>query len=163
VCESQAPECVAREAVHSRLIKEDLRLECEDFVERVTEFGEVDVVGSLVFEFDIQTTALLAKRKILATVQRQREDQWIIFKNLCRAVSLMYVAIDDGDTLDIAFMSQPKSRDGNVIEYAETASLAAKGVMRASGEIASESTIESVLRSTEGSAYAGQRAANKNF
>src|SRR3569832_1383786 len=75
----------------------------------------------------------------------------------------MNIAINDRDPLDVAFVAKPERGDRKIVEDAEAASLTAECVMRASGEIASEPTIECILRRTKGSSYAGERATNQTF
>jgi len=145
------------------LIENDLRLERKNPVKRGAKFGKVRVIGGAVFKFDVESASLLAERKILASVERQSEHLRIIFEYLRGAISLVHVAVDDGDALDVAVVAKPQSGDGNVIEDAETASLAAESVMRASGKIASETTVERILRSAESSADAGERAPYQAF
>src|SRR5260370_675544 len=76
------------------------------------------IVSRAIFECDVEVARFLAERKVLRTVQREREHGGLFSEDGGRAVALMHVAIDHGGTSDRPVAQQDGRGDRDVVEDA---------------------------------------------
>ncbi len=108
---------------------------CQRVGQRRAQRGQIGVVAGSVVEFDVEPARLLAKRKIVTPVQRDREDLRVVREDRGGAVPLMDVEIDDERPRHSPLRLQDTYRDGGVVEHAETLAERTVRVVRSPREV----------------------------
>ena len=78
---------------------------------------------------------MFAQRKVLFSVDRKGKAVWFLAQNLCGAVPLMYVAIDNQCLANQTFMPQRQNGDGSIIEDTKPLACISHRMMRSARQI----------------------------
>ena len=151
------------------------------FVQREVQRLQVGVVAAAVRQFDIQVAGFLAKRKVLGTVQRQREDAGIVGKNTGGAVALVHIQINHRDLQRLTRHARPcfleprpfglhqPGSHRRIVEHTKTAAPVGVGMVRAACQVGGQArglqSLPSVCalpgRKTQGHARSSHRGAHR--
>ena len=128
---------VGGEPVDAGLVEEEFRPELENAFESAIQRGQEFTVTGAGGQFQVEAALLLSEREVRGTVNRNRECFRIVGQQQRCSVTLVDIAVEYRGAPEEAPLAAGTNRDHEVVEDAESRAAVAKGVMRASGKIAS--------------------------
>src|SRR6185437_2380387 len=119
MAERETAKNIGRQRIDAGLIKDNVWPEAESSRKNFIETAKISSVFNSIRQGNIKAALFLSKREIAFAVDGECKDVRIVLKNLCCAVALMHIKINDGSPADEAALSQKLDSDSNVIEHTE--------------------------------------------
>ena len=131
---------IALVRVRARDVNQQLRLETAPHCrEAIAQCRKVGIVAGAIRQRDVQGAGLLAEREVRGRVNREREHRRIAVKDLCSAIALVHVKVDDCDLKHASpargFALHDPRGDRHIVEYAVAGTACVLCVVRAAGEV----------------------------
>src|SRR5713226_7532400 len=125
--------------------------------------SQINFVGSIVRQFNIETRNCFEQWIVFCAVHRKSEDGWVVREDHGRAISLMYIAVDDSRSLNQAIATQHANRDGDVVQNAKPFTAIRKSMMGAAGEVRADSFLKCRACRTNGATDCVEGSSNQTF
>src|SRR5438132_9112 len=125
--------------------------------------SQINFVGSIVRQFNIETRNCFEQWIVLCAVHRKSEDGWVVCEDRGRAVSMVYIAVDDSRAPNQAIVTEDANGDCDVIKNTKTFAAIRKSVVCATREIRSNSFLKCRARRTNGATNRVEGSSNQAF
>lgn len=130
-------------------------------IEGDAEGEEIDWVGCVVWESNVEIADLLNKGIVPGSVDGKREHRRGVAKDQRRAIALMHIEVDDGDRPQMSFCDEGFRGNGHVVEDAIAGAVTGEGMMCSAGEAGGYSFAEGDACRGDGGAHCAERTFHK--